>query len=42
MWRLVEIIGVDGAEITDFHLILQAAIAAILRMSFTEDTVEQI
>ena len=42
MRHLVEVIGVDGAEIIDRHLILQAAIAAILRMSFTEDTVEQI
>jgi hypothetical protein len=42
MTHLVELIGVDGAETVDRHLILQAAMAAILRMSFTEDTVEQI
>jgi len=42
MGHLVEITGVDRAKIVARHLMLQAAIAAMLRMSFTEDTVEQI
>jgi hypothetical protein len=42
MRPLVKVIGVDLAKVSECHRILQAAITAMFKISFTEEMVEQI